>query len=82
MTRKEKTAFIDKWVARGIKEGKKWNNDLTKPFNTKACLNYLYSSYAFLMFEDGLDLNDIFYEARHGFKRLGIVGKGKNRGKV
>jgi hypothetical protein len=79
MSKKDKQLILIKWVGIGIKERSKWDQDETKPLNTAACLQYLYDRYAFKMFEDGLTLNDIFYESRFYFKNLGITGRGKNR---
>ena len=64
MTKKEKHPILIKWIGIGIKESKHWDVNPKAPFNTSACLQYLYDKYAFKMFEDGLTLNDIFYESR------------------
>jgi hypothetical protein len=79
MTKKTKEPVLIKWVKIGIKEKKKWDTNPKSPLNTAACLQYLYERYAYQMFEDGLTLNDIFYEARFYFKKIGITGRGKNR---
>ena len=79
MPKKTKEETLMKWVKIGIKEKKHWDVNPKYPLNTAACLQYLYDRYAFKMFQDGLTLNEIFYDARFYFKKAGITGRGKNR---